>query len=568
MDEINLNRHIKMWIKERELDNIDSSRDVFRLDNYNTHTLTFDNIDDMVDFIIIDDEWKGNNYSKYFDNYKIVKVWKDGRITDKNNKILRLLIRKYEYSMIGDEGNIKEREEYVWNYGRSKLFDYVKVNKIIWEVYSKKYTATIKLVKGELERGILEVDNNITNTSLFNLYKNVWTSNETEIHIDKINFFNHDVNIINDVDRILKLPEPQFLDGLNDLEIYSNGQIVDRRNKSQVLLEKKGYKSISYKGKRFLVHQLVAKCFLKLEDNLTLVNHIDGDRENNNIINLEWVNNTINTLHGRLNNRLENIDNIFLKGNISLTSKNYRNFIKDKIRQELQLPVNNWIFSYKTPLYLLYLPFSREFGIKGRWNYDYWVGGTYDQLSNYILLETFFSGSNSKYSELYKGNKKFTNKTYWFIVECINNYLSPRSKEDHLINILNRIGIDFDYYIDWLFDDLKNLLKDDTGFIFYEELIEYRRLCQLKFENGIIYINDLNTLTINNLLGYCEKRLYYKYDLKKYLSVYGGVIIYPKFHRVIEEFPNVHGFDDNKNNILLIFRKVFGIWDHFDENKD
>jgi hypothetical protein len=71
----------------------------------------------------------------------------------------------------------------------------------------------------------------------------------------------------------------------------------------------------------------------------------------------------------------------------------------------------------------------------------------------------------------------------------------------------------------------------------------------LKFENGIIYINDLNTLTINNLLGYCEKRLYFKYDLKKYLSVYGDVIIYPKFHRVIEEFPSIHGFDENKNNI-------------------
>ncbi len=146
MDDINLNRHIEMFVKERKLDNIDSSRDVFRLDNYNTHTLIFDNIDDMVDFIIIDDEWKENYYSKYFDNYKIVKVWKDGRITDKNNKILKLLIRKYEYSMVGDEGNIKEREEYVWNYGRSKLFDYVKVSKIIWEVYSKKYTPTIKLV--------------------------------------------------------------------------------------------------------------------------------------------------------------------------------------------------------------------------------------------------------------------------------------------------------------------------------------------------------------------------------------------------------------------------------------
>ena len=41
-----------------------------------------------------------------------------------------------------------------------------------------------------------------------------------------------------------------------------------------------------------------------------------------------------------------------------------------------------------------------------------------------------------------------------------------------LINILNKLGIDFDFYIDWLFDELKILLKDDTGFIFYEEISE------------------------------------------------------------------------------------------------
>lgn len=55
-----------------------------------------------------------------------------------------------------------------------------------------------------------------------------------------------------------------------------------------------GYESIKIKGKHYLVHRLVAKYFCTGYKKGLVVNHIDGDRLNNNYLNLEWCTSSYN----------------------------------------------------------------------------------------------------------------------------------------------------------------------------------------------------------------------------------------------------------------------------------
>lgn len=47
------------------------------------------------------------------------------------------------------------------------------------------------------------------------------------------------------------------------------------------------------------VHRLVAECFLEKHNSVNVVNHIDGNKLNNNVENLEWCSVKENNLHAR-----------------------------------------------------------------------------------------------------------------------------------------------------------------------------------------------------------------------------------------------------------------------------
>lgn len=66
----------------------------------------------------------------------------------------------------------------------------------------------------------------------------------------------------------------------------------------QVILTKEGIK------KGFRVHRLVAEAFIPNPNNYLEVNHIDENKENNNVLNLEWVNHIQNSNHGTRNERI------------------------------------------------------------------------------------------------------------------------------------------------------------------------------------------------------------------------------------------------------------------------
>lgn len=109
--------------------------------------------------------------------------------------------------------------------------------------------------------------------------------------------------------------------------IYDNGECYNIKTKKflQGSIKSNGYKmvtlTINKEKKTLLVHRLVAEHFLPNPDNKDYVNHIDGNKLNNNVSNLEWVTPQENRIHalktGLCNNKKKknniNINNEYEK---------------------------------------------------------------------------------------------------------------------------------------------------------------------------------------------------------------------------------------------------------------
>lgn len=74
-----------------------------------------------------------------------------------------------------------------------------------------------------------------------------------------------------------------------------------RIKKISVHISNKGYKMVNLclDGKMFFktIHRLVANAFIPNPENKPCINHIDGNKQNNNVSNLEWVTQKENMQH-------------------------------------------------------------------------------------------------------------------------------------------------------------------------------------------------------------------------------------------------------------------------------
>ena len=106
--------------------------------------------------------------------------------------------------------------------------------------------------------------------------------------------------------------------GYENYVIYEDGRVYSRKTKMYLYsgTGKEGYHYVRLnkngKGKKFYIHRLIAEYYIPNPDNKSHIDHIDGNKLNNNINNLRWVTNgeNMNAFKSKRTDNTSGIKNI------------------------------------------------------------------------------------------------------------------------------------------------------------------------------------------------------------------------------------------------------------------
>ena len=90
-----------------------------------------------------------------------------------------------------------------------------------------------------------------------------------------------------------------------------------------------GYRRVCIKCKTYLVHRLIAETFIPNPENKPCIDHIDRNRDNNDVSNLRWV-----TIKENAYNQKNNIPGV---RRCDLTKKEYDKIINERARAKKKL---------------------------------------------------------------------------------------------------------------------------------------------------------------------------------------------------------------------------------------
>ena len=93
-----------------------------------------------------------------------------------------------------------------------------------------------------------------------------------------------------------------IIDGTKGYKISNYGRVKNHKGRiTEGHKHESGYLWVSIAPKQYLLHRLVAKTFIPNPENKEQVNHIDGNKQNAHVNNLEWCSNVENQIHKIIN---------------------------------------------------------------------------------------------------------------------------------------------------------------------------------------------------------------------------------------------------------------------------
>lgn len=91
-----------------------------------------------------------------------------------------------------------------------------------------------------------------------------------------------------------------FAPGFSAYQVSSTGEVKNDKGLLKPVVNKDGYRQcllrIAGQRKNVLLHRLIASAFIENPQNLPVINHLDGNKLNNSVDNLEWC--TVKHNHG------------------------------------------------------------------------------------------------------------------------------------------------------------------------------------------------------------------------------------------------------------------------------
>ncbi len=125
------------------------------------------------------------------------------------------------------------------------------------------------------------------------------------------------------------------------LHIDEFGNVTCRNNKLSVTTNKNGYCSVETnidgKRKRYYVHRLVAKAFLLNPNDYTDVNHVDGNKQNNHVNNLEWCSRSHNLKHAYKLGLKKSVSQILTIEDVRYIKENPKNMSRKELAEKFEV---------------------------------------------------------------------------------------------------------------------------------------------------------------------------------------------------------------------------------------